>query len=205
MKKEFIGKKFTSGNAKYEIIDILTIKNNEWYRVKNYTDNREDELFNESRIEEYLYNQFYYYGLYVKNINFINKQEERRKLEKEKEEQEKIKYNFCHGFTDNNTDMQRGKILKTLNKLIKYEKKIYTKKEWIEFLLTSKNIINVEEKLNTNRYSSRKVAGCYQKLVDKVEYTIWYYDNEEKVGNNINKTEYDYALYLLKKLNIKVA
>lgn len=127
-------------------------------------------------------------------------QEEKRQqqqIEEEKEVERKIKekedYEFCNGYTDNMTALQAGKVLKVLNKIMFFNGKSTTRKEWIHMLINKNS--SVKEVMLTNRYSEKKVDLCYKKLKDKKEYR--FYNTKEDSFYTITKTEYLYIKYLL--------
>lgn len=92
------------------------------------------------------------------------------------------------GFTSNLKPMQAGRIEKSLDKLIRYDGKVITHKEWIYQLLLIGLTPNFEE--NYTYYSSR--TGEYTK--PKTLYKLSY---ENGSYHELNKTYYDYANYLL--------
>ena len=127
-------------------------------------------------------------------------QEEKRKqqqAEEKKEMERKIKekedYNFCNGYTDNLTPLQAGKVLKVLNKIIFFNGKSITRKEWIHMLINKNS--SIKEVMLTNRYSEKKVDLCYKKHKDKKEYR--FYDDNDDSFYTVTKTEYEYIKYLL--------
>lgn len=194
---KYIGTKFTDGANNCEVLDIITIRNEEYLRYKNFTQDRQDQLYTKEQFENIINNQFELHCRYIKNINYNKKAELRRLEEQKREEEEKAQYNFCYGYTDNKTDLQKGKILKILNELIKYEGNIFTKKDYIEYLLKNKYNCYTREFFNTHRYSQKKVNGCYKKLVDKQEYRLYYTEENEEYFTDLNKIMFDYTNYLI--------
>jgi len=98
--------------------------------------------------------------------------------------------NTYFGFTNNLNSMQKAKIEKSLNNLIRYKNKIMTAKEFIYTKLQEGAIPYVEE--NYSYYSTK--INDYTK--PKNDYRL---KNNDDIGSfhTINKTWYDYACYLL--------
>lgn len=188
---EILNIKFTDGLRKYKVLEYL--EQFKMYRLKNYTDNRENELMKQEQIENYLNNAEYYNNRYNKSIEYKLKSEEKRQKEIEVKEKEEQEYNFCYSYTDTKTDLQKGKILKTLNQKVLFDNEFYTRKELIHKLINSNS--RIEEYYNINRYSKKKIEGEYKKLDNKLEYRFYY--SKEKAFLDITKTEYNYIKYLL--------
>jgi ATP-dependent 26S proteasome regulatory subunit len=108
------GFNFSDPIRDYEIIEFLPRHN--MYLLKNFTDNRQDELMQESEIDYYISKKEQIEAKRAKNKIFLQKQEEQQRLEEEKERQEQERYNNVYGYCDNMTPMQTGKVLKVLNK-----------------------------------------------------------------------------------------
>ncbi|APR02493.1 hypothetical protein RSJ2_4172 (plasmid) [Clostridium botulinum] len=189
----YIGINFTDGIREYQVIEYM--EQFKMYRLKNYTDNKENELMKKEQINKYLDNKSFYDTKLKKHKSYLIKFEEEKKRIEEKERKEKEQYNFCYGFCDRKTDLQKGKILKILNTKMLYRENIMTRKEIIEFLMKKYKQIAPEEHLNTNRIS-KKINLEYRKLKDKLEYRI-YFDKEKSGFLEVTKTEYDYCNYLL--------
>ena len=188
---ELLNIKFTDGIRQYEVLEYL--EQFKMYRLKNYTDNRDNELMKYEQIESYLSNAEYYNNRYKKGLERQKQYEAERLREAEEEEKAKQEYNFCYGYTDNKTDLQKGKILKTLNQKVLYNDEFYTRKDLIHKLINANS--RIEEYLNCNRYSKKKIELQYKKLKDKKEYRFYY--DENKIFLEVTKTEYNYIKYLL--------
>lgn len=198
------GTKFTDGFREFEVIEYM--ERHKMYRLKNYTDNREDELMKEDRIDSYINNKERFENILEENKQYAIKMQQLEEEEKRKEEQQRMEYEFCYGFVDNKTAMQKGKILKTLNKGMSYQHKYYTVKGFIEYIVKTYPDLITKSYLNTNRYSKKKINGCYEKLVDKMEYEIWWIEDGKKTGVNLDtKTEYEYCNYLLNNIDLLTA
>ena len=184
------GFKFMDINSDYEVMEFMPKFN--MYRLNNLTDNRQDELMQESEIDEYVNNIENIEARRENNRLFELKQEEIRRKEREKEEKEKAEYEFCYGFVDKSTPMQKGKILKALNKKSWYTDNgktigYMTRKEFIYNSLLQ----NAIPKFITGiQYYDKKS----DKFKFKNEYRLYTGENE---FYTITKTEYDYARYLL--------
>ena len=141
MEKEIkIGLKFIDGIRSYEVINILTINNVTYYQLKNYTDNRENELMKKEQIEKYILNQEEYVKRYYKSLAYEEKVRKEKEKQKIQEKKFKESYEFCHGYCDDKTPMQKGKILKVINKKILWDNEDRSRKEVIDILLKENNI-----------------------------------------------------------------
>lgn len=155
------------------------IENNKLFKhedIQNYIDNEE---LTKARIERSRQRQ-------------IEIQEQLQK-EIELEEQKQLEYNFCYGYICDKTDLQKGKILKVLNKNIVYHDELMTRKQFIHKMIRESDECKTEIYNNTNRCTSKRINLEYKKLVDKVEYRFYTDDSFIEV----TKTEYDYISYLL--------
>lgn len=188
---ELLNIKFTDGIRQYEVIEYL--EQFRMYRLKNYTDNKENELMKAEQIENYISNAEYYNDRYNKNIERQKQYKLQELKEKQQEEEFKEKYKFCYNYTDNKTVLQASKILKILNEQLLYNNKFYTRKDLIHKLINKDSY--TKEYFNTNRYSKKKIEGEHKKLVDKLEYRFYY--NKDNVFLEVTKTEYDYINYLI--------
>jgi hypothetical protein len=125
-----------------------------------------------------------------KMIQFDKEQKEKQRKIEEVERIEQEKYNNVFGFCDKMTTLQKGKVLKSLNMLVKYDKYgTITRKEFI--LKTLEDGLKPIVRHNVKYYSRRAEEGYTVKPVvysmDAGDYDI-----------DITKTEYDYALHLIK-------
>lgn len=194
MNKMNIGLKFTDSMREYEVVEVLNIKGVEWFRLKNYTDNKENEIMEQEQIEQYLSNQdALIEKLEYRKVRAIENELEHKRIE-EQERQEKEDYNNDYGFTSNKTLLQKGKILKTLNMEIKYNNEVITRKKRIYNIITGSENVYTKELLNTNRHTEKRICLEYKKLKDKKEYRL-YFNNSTFI--DLTKTEYDFANYLL--------
>lgn len=192
-----IGIDFTDGLREYEIIEYM--EQFKMYRLKNYTDNRETELMDKEEINKYLNNKQYYNERLEKNKKYILEAEDQRRLIEKIEREKEEEYNFCYGYVDSKIDIQKGKILKILNKNIIYNGDLITRKQRIHKTLNTKNEVYTEKYLNKNRYKKKNRDLEYVKLKDKLEYRIHYFNKEKNkfLFFEVTKTEYDYCNYLL--------
>lgn len=194
-----IGLKFTDGLREYEIIEQMDINGQEWWRLKNYTENRDKEIMNIEEINGYiarrkeLKERFYGVKKYKEESERQRKElvEYNAKIEKEKEEN----YNNDYGFTDDKTILQKGKILKILNKRIYYHNNMISRKDRIYNTLENNTGAYTKEIMMTNRYSNKKVCLTYRELKDKLEYRLYFQD----CYFELTKTEFDYTNYLINK------
>jgi len=184
------GFKFMDYFTDYEIIEFM--EQYKMYRLNNLTDNRQNELKEEEEIDHCVIMKEVFISRREENRIFLEKQEERERVENEKKEAQEKEFNFCYGYVDNKSDIQRGKILKILNTKELFNGIVRTRKNVIENTITN-NTVTLETYNNINRYSSHKVCLTYKKLADKIEYRLLYND----MLLEVTKTEYDYAAYLI--------
>lgn len=185
------GFKFITVNQEYEIITFIEKHN--MYLLNNFTDNRQDELMPESRIDEYINDIENIKIRREKNRIFLEKQAELERIEKEKQEQEEREYNNTYGYADKMSPMTKGKVLKILNTHENYchngkSLNFTRRKYYIKEILESGG--NVEHKTNLKYWDKRKED--YR--IKENEYRLTTNDNS---FYEITKTEYDYALYLI--------
>ena len=191
---ELLNIEFTDGIRQYRVLEY--IERFKMYRLRNYTDNRENELMKTEQIENYINNKEYYNERFNKNLQRQKEYEIQKLRELEEERKQLEQYNFCYNYTDNKTTLQKAKILKILNEQVLYNNELYTRKDLIHKLINKDSY--TKEYLNTNRYSKKKIEGEYKKLVDKLEYRFYY--NKDSVFLEVTKTEYEYINYLIDNL-----
>lgn len=191
---ELLNIEFTDGIRQYRVLEY--IERFKMYRLRNYTDNRENELMKTEQIENYINNKEYYNERFNKNLQRQKEYEIQKLRELEEERKQLEQYNFCYNYTDNKTTLQKAKILKILNEQVLYNNEFYTRKDLIHKLINKDSY--TKEYLNTNRYSKKKIEGEYKKLVNKLEYRFYY--NKDSVFLEVTKTEYEYINYLIDNL-----
>jgi hypothetical protein len=190
---EYIGKKFYDYYDENKKI-VISKFNNEKYLIININDIEkhnqgiytENSLYSENEIKNFLNNQDKILKVMNDNIEFNKKQEEREEKEQiRKLEEEKI-YNNVYGFCDNMKPIEKGKVLKILNKKFRYKEfGIKTRKEFL--LLALKKGYRLDKKEN---------FYCNDKFVP-IEYRL--YDNSENNAyHQLFKTEYLYCEHLIK-------
>lgn len=117
----------------------------------------------------------------------LNEWKERQAEEKRKEAQKKEEADI-DGFADDKTPMQRGRIIKTLNKKARYIGYPYA-----SGVLTSKEFIRKAVDAGVDIYAKRESNG-------KMSYRVNAGSKEHPTAfKEINKTEYEYAMYLKDK------
>jgi hypothetical protein len=181
-KKEqpLIGKKYIDNMGREQVVIGFNKQLNKYLVQKS---ERQDQQFGAVFTDE-------------KEINkHLEKSEERKKYyedqdKKIKEEQaieeQKIKeYKDIKGFADDKPEMQRGKIIKSLNNKINYNGEIVTKKQFIE------NVISKEKAFPEE--------GMYKKSYDGVSKKRYSLKKTDGKFYEISKTEFDYAQYLVTK------
>jgi len=184
IQKDYTGLKFFSAQMKQmEVIEYSE-------KYKGFLVSEQDmpegyrAIMQDQEIEFYLSKQSKY-------IECHNRHLEEERQEKEKQEQKQFEYNNTYGFTDNLTPMQKGKILKTLNKSFNYyENGIFktnsTRKDFIKAMLEEG--YKLEHKTNLKYYTKKG-----ELKIKANEYRLVSPDNS---FFEITKTEYDYAVYL---------
>lgn len=192
---KYMNLNFYYGLNECKVIKYLPAR--KMYLIQNFTQNRSDELLTKEELEKNLEKQDEFKERIESNKKFAEKMKMIEEEEKRREEEEKKEYNNDYGFTKNKTDLQRGKILKTLNMKIKYDNEIISRKNVIVKIIKECDNIKLKEVFLTNRYSNKKVNGCYRELKDKKELRIYFTENGVDYFREITKTEYDFCKYLL--------
>jgi hypothetical protein len=177
------GFKFMDTNSDYEVIEYM--EQFKMYRLRNLTNGTEIELMSESEIQYYIDNITLMQINREKNRVFKEHQEAIEKAEQEKKLKAQQEYEFCYGYCDKMTAIQKGKILKTLNIRLAYNKNTYTRKDFIKMLI---QIGYTPEIKNYNEWGKNGV-------IKKKENT--YIMNGIDSFIDVTKTEYDYAKYLI--------
>lgn len=122
-----------------------------------------------------------------RKIRFDN--EERQRVENERVAEEKLIASF-NGFLSSDK-MKAGKQMKTLMELIRWDGKITTKKEFIE----GKIALGYRPKIDRKAlFDTRRRFIGYSD--DKTEYLMW--NEQTGFSSTINKTQFEYAEFLLK-------
>lgn len=188
---ELIGATFTDGIRDYKVLEYMD--QFKMYRLENYTDNKNNVLMSKEEIEEKIKDKEKYEAKKEKRIAYEKKVAEEQKEEAQAEKIALEEYNNNYGFTEKKTALQKSKILKALNSSIVYAGKLYTYKDLIINII-KKNDCHTQEYFNTNRYSKKKINGCHEKLVDKMEYRLWI---NNKTFIELNKTGFLFATYLI--------
>lgn len=185
------GFKFMDYFTDYEVIEFM--EQHKMYRLNNPKENRQNELKSEADIDSCILMKDEFIARRESNRVFREKQKALADAEQEKELKEKQENDFCYGYTDNMKDMQRGKVLKALNKRIVRNNNWISRKRAIEEIIRDNKTIELKKVTLTNRYSSKKVNLTYKELKDKTEHRIYFND----CFMEITKTEFDYATYLI--------
>lgn len=94
------------------------------------------------------------------------------------------------GFTDSTKEPQKTRIQNSLDKLIRQDGSIYTIKTWIVNKIINGRVPEIEENVITyNRQGYQNKPKTEYRLIDK----------DKGLYNTLNKTEYNFALYLVNK------
>lgn len=192
------GFKFMYYFTDYEVIEFM--EQHKMYRLNNPKENRQNELKTEEDIDNCILMKDEFIARRESNRIFREKQKALEEAEQEKELKEKQESDFCYGYTDTMKDMQKGKVMKVLNKRIVRNNHWVSRKRAIEEIIRENKTIELKKVNLTNRYSSKKVELTYKELKDKTEHRIYFDD----CFIEITKTEFDYAEYLIDNKLISV-
>lgn len=130
------------------------------------------------------------------NNNYI----EQQRQEQIKEEQQKIEYENVYGYLDNKTALQKGKILKTLNKKTNY----YSNNEFIGNWTRKEFLYNMIDKGYELEHKTN-ISYWNKQLEEKIKANEYILIASDNSYYEITKTEYDYAIYLINNIINKVA
>lgn len=175
---KYIGKKFFYGDKEDEIVEYLP--QFDMYRGKN-PDGLDwgATLYKKEDLDKYYLPEGYDFAKVKAEKDLIKQQKLEQKIAKENLEKQRIEeYNNLDGFGVDLSDMQLGKIRKTLNKQEVYNGELKTNKQAIKDLLSENAIPDIREYNGKKEYIMRYPNGNYI---------------------TINKTKYDYAKYLQNK------
>lgn len=109
-----------------------------------------------------------------------------------KEQQKDL--NFCNGFTDNMKAMRKERVHTILNKLYRYDNIVRSAKDNI--IIELKKGRTPKKKIITTYRRGRVQPGGVKNDWDEFKKEIYCLENKNGYLE-INKTEYDYAIYLL--------
>lgn len=183
-KNKLVGIEFLDMQYKRNVVDCFSDKYNS-YLVSNDDIPGCQSIMSESDIEFYLNKQ-------DKIIESKNKSEQQEKDLLQRKTDEEQKYNFCYGYCDKLTALQRGKVLSALNKNINYISCGYgvmTRKDFVYKALEDGYKPSVRYDVH---YCSNRTESGYT-----VKPTVYCINWEDGSYNEITKTEYDYAIYLI--------
>lgn len=189
MDNKYIGCKFLDyeGNT----LEVVERYNEQFYLVKSPLHNWErkcGELMTDEDIERYLSSQEKIKAAIESNRKY---QEEVDRKHREAE-QKRIEKEDLYGYDAHMTDMQRGKVLKTLMKSTAENGILMTRKDFIKSHIEAgahtKQVDGV-----TSFYGSKWER---KESKPKTEYRL--YDADENSFYIITKTEYDFANYISK-------
>lgn len=175
---KYIGKKFFFGDKEDEIVEYLP--QFDMYRGKN-PDGLDwgATLYKKEDLDKYYLPEGYDFEKVKAEKDLIKQQKLEQKIAKENLEKQRIEeYNNLDGFGVDLSDMQLGKIRKTLNKQEVYNGELKTNKQAIKDLLSENAIPDIREYNGKKEYIMRYPNGNYI---------------------TINKTKYGYAKYLQNK------
>lgn len=163
-------------------------------KFKMYTIKENNKLFKHDDIQRYIELE----NDTIKRIERSKKRQleliEQERIKNELADKKQKEYEFCYNYLDSKTQLQKGKILKVLNKEILYNDEFLTRKQLIHNILKENDNCFTKEFLNTNRYKKKNKNLECVKLADKWEYMLCF--NENSIID-VTKTEFDYINYLL--------
>jgi len=189
MDNKYIGCKFLDYQG--NVLEVMERYNEKWYLVKSPLHNWErkcGDLMTDEDVERYLSSQEK-----IKEAIESNRQYQERvdKVAKEAE-QKRIEKENLYGYDAQMTDMQRGKVLKTLMKSVVEHGRLMTRKDFIKQHIEAGAYTEKAEGI-TSFYGSKWER---KESKPKTEYRM--YDAGEKSFYIITKTEYDFARYISK-------
>lgn len=172
---KYIGKKFFYGDKEDEIVEYLPQL--DMYRGKNPDGlNWGATLYKKEDLDKYYLPEGYDFQKVKAEKDLINQQKLEKQIAKENLEKQRIEeYNNIDDFGSELSDMQLGKIRKTLNKQEIYNGELKTNKQAIKDLLEENATPDIREYNGKKEYIMRYPNGSYI---------------------TINKTKYDYAKHL---------
>jgi hypothetical protein len=183
-------------------ITVLKKFNDKFYLVEDKNiitgDTRNDILLTPEDIQNDLNSQEEIKKGIEKQLEFNKQQEQNRQEEEEQKEEEQQEYNSVYGYCDYMSHLQKGKILKVLNKSIRHNNKNITRKEFIKSLLESGYTLAILDKMLTSSRKTRQLERIetYKNNVPIIK--------KENVFYEITKTEYNFAMYLIENVLISV-
>ena len=125
----------------------------------------------------------------IKRRDRIAKEQETRKQYEDSEKKAQEEYKKINGFVDGKSDMEKGRILKALDKDTKIDDRIMTRRKFIEDSALNKNASS--DILNGNDYIIRGVYGDNRfKEVTKIEYDYFnYLRDNPKILDRLGKKD----------------
>lgn len=174
------------------VITVLKRYNDQFYQVEDKHiitgDSRNDILLTPEAIQKDLHRQEEIQEGINKALKFEEQQQALAQEREQQEQQDKIEYE-AHGYCNNMSPLQKGKVLKTLNKEERYEGKIYKRKDFIQKALEEGRTIKLRH--NVKRWNRNGI-------VEKENY--YCIENKDKTFYEITKTEYNYGMYLIENI-----
>lgn len=174
-----IGTVFYDINGKKTITGTVETNKGIFYTIKE-----SNSIFTYDQIVNYKNKESETIAKIEKNKIYMEKIEKQIKEEQDQKKIELEEYNNIYGYANNETPMQKGKILKCLNTTQLFNKKLSTRKG------------NIHRMIKEGSKKSKIVI-----INNKKVYRVYYNDNESFL--ELTKTEYDYFNYLIEN-NIKV-
>lgn len=197
---KYLGKTLTIiGDKKFVVLPVLHQSRNlgPCYMVKEFPVETEDyrncfgaglypvddEAGNSQALEEYIARDIPIMQKNHEHNEAYHKEEERKRQEAERKAREEVERQRFHGFTDGMSPMQKGKIVKCLDRLYRYSTNdvnqggIMSRAAWLEKM---------------------KKAGCTSTIEkdNKGKNTYWIYLPSRKGCYDVTKTEFDYFEFL---------
>lgn len=199
-KIELKSNRFKTGTIFYTVNEGKMTVDTYIDKFKMYTIKENNKLFQHADIQRYIDSEATTKDRIEKHRQRELKLIEQERINKELEDKKQKEYEFCYNYLENKTQLQKGKILKILNKEVLYNSEFLTRKQLIHKILKENDNCFTKEFLNTNRYRKKNRNLECVKLADKLEYMLYYNKNSIL---DITKTEFEYINYLLlNKINL---
>lgn len=186
--KNNIGKIFLLPNyEQVQIFNIGIVGNKEWYYINdNYPKDvgngfplwsESDLNFYESKQEKWKESKIIYE---IKQKEYKEKERIQAEIKKENE--------YLYNYDANMSPMQKAKVLKCLMKSLVYDNGVMTRKDYVIMKLKQGYTLNIKTFSNAYNRRAKNDTTTYRILEHPTNNTF----------NDITKTEYDFAEYLLK-------
>lgn len=191
---KFIGMElYDIRDKKGKIVDYHPSQKMYQYDFETIDGFKSNTLYTKEQLQELISDQDdfkkRYFDTINKNKNEQLKEEQAQKVQEKLNKKDREVY-LIDDFTANMTPLKRGKIIKQLDNIFRYNGAIYSYKQWIYDMIMNKN---AETEIDMRKYATKKVNGYYKEL-DKPKKE--YYVMADGSGMQVNKMQYEYAEFL---------